>query len=946
MDTRAWFGGVLFSLAPCATLAHAMTQGEPSATEHVTLEGFVLAPDGSPAEGAMVTSSAGGQAVTDVAGFYRLAVQVPREATGLEVSAVGSAGGVASARVALSASTPTTRGNPLVLSLLASCSPCSPRWVPTFGEQAGVDGSVLDFATFDDGHGPALYVAGAFLTAGGVPAKRIARWDGSRWTALGSGMSGGSYPEVRALAVYDNGRGPALYAGGSFTTAGGGPANHIARWDGSSWTALGGGSNDEVRALAVYDDGGGPALYAGGSFTTAGGVPASHVAKWNGSSWAALGSGMGGTYASVDALTVFDDGRGAALYAGGAFTTAGGGPASCIAKWNGSSWAALGGGVDSAVYALAVYDDGGGPALFAAGSFLFAGGAPARKIARWNGSGWTAVGGGFHDGEDDVFALVVYDDGGGPDLCAGGNFFSVGGVSAFDIARWNGSSWAALGSGMQDDHGGVGALAVYDDGRGPALYAGGGFTIAGGVGASGIARWDGSRWAAPGSGLSGDVRALAKYDDGGGPALFAGGYYFATATARGGSANWIAKWDGSSWAALGGGVDNIVNALAEHDDGRGPALYVGGAFTTAGGVAVNGIARWDGSRWTALGGGVRGTYASVAALAVYDDGRGPALYAGGTFTSAGGVAVDNIARWDGSSWSPLGSGVGGNFSSVAALAVFDDGGGPALYAGGNFTSAGGFAANGVARWDGSSWSALGSGVETYPGVAALAVFDDGRGPALYAGGDFTIAGGARVTGIARWDGSRWSALGSGVSGGVHALLVHDDGSGPALYAGGSFTTAGGVAANRIARWNGSAWSALGGGMTGYALDFIPDVLALAALADAGGPALFAGGTFASAIDSGDSFLARWSCPKDVLAPALSCPSSVLVLDALGSPPGEVVSFSVTASDCRDPAPVVMCVPPSGSFFPRGTTLVTCTATDASGNQSTCQFPVTVRLKAR
>jgi hypothetical protein len=41
----------------------------------------------------------------------------------------------------------------------------------------------------------------------------------------------------------------------------------------------------------------------------------------------------------------------------------------------------------------------------------------------------------------------------------------------------------------------------------------------------------------------------------------------------------------------------------------------------------------------------------------------------------------------------------------------------------------------------------------------------------------------------------------------------------------------------------------------------------------------------------------------------------------------------------------VCVPPSGSFFPRGTTLVNCTATDATGNQSNCQFPVTVGFKA-
>ena len=149
--------------------------------------------------------------------------------------------------------------------------------------------------------------------------------------------------------MFDDGGGPALYAGGCFTTAGGVAANHIAKWDGSSWAALGSGVNDTVWALTVFDDGGGPALYAGGSFTSAGGVAASRIAKWDGSSWAALGSGIGGASPYVGALTVFDDGGGPALYAGGNFQSAGGVAAKRIAKWDGSSWAALGSGIGGAV---------------------------------------------------------------------------------------------------------------------------------------------------------------------------------------------------------------------------------------------------------------------------------------------------------------------------------------------------------------------------------------------------------------------------------------------------------------------------------------------------------------------------------------------------------------------------------------------------------------------
>jgi hypothetical protein len=109
-----------------------------------------------------------------------------------------------------------------------------------------------------------------------------------------------------------------VYAGGGFTTAGGNAANYIAEWNGSSWSALGSGMSPDystVYALAVS----GGTLYVGGSFTTAGGVAATNIAQWDGSTWSPLGSGMGGSYPSVSALAV----SGSTLYAGGDFKTAG-----------------------------------------------------------------------------------------------------------------------------------------------------------------------------------------------------------------------------------------------------------------------------------------------------------------------------------------------------------------------------------------------------------------------------------------------------------------------------------------------------------------------------------------------------------------------------------------------------------------------------------------------
>jgi hypothetical protein len=145
----------------------------------------------------------------------------------------------------------------------------------------------------------------------------------------------------------------------------------------------------------------------------------------------------------------------------------------------------------------------------------------------------------------------------------------------------------------------------------------------------------------------------------------------------------------------------------------------------------------------------------VGSLAVFNDGSGNALYAGGAFLHAGSVVAHRIARWNGSAWSPVG--LGFDDGVVNSLSAFDDGSGPALYAGGGFTSGEGSSMTGIARWNGSSWSALGSGIRalsTQSIVYALASFDDGtgRGPDLYAGGTFASAGAHASANIAEWRG--------------------------------------------------------------------------------------------------------------------------------------------------------------------------------------------------
>ena len=225
----------------------------PSLEQLVVLEGFVLESDGAPAEGAVVVTSAGGRALVDRNGRYRLETRVPIAAESLQITAVGTEGQnlAASRSVDLYSAAAIIEVPTFQLDLGTTCQP---SWLPTFGGLPGTDGEVHALAVYDDGSGPALYAGGAFTSAGGVQVNRIARWDGSTWAALGSGIN----DLVLALTVFDDGGGPALFAGGRFNEAGDG-LHRIAKWDGSTWASLGDGMRGNlnetiVEALTVFDD--------------------------------------------------------------------------------------------------------------------------------------------------------------------------------------------------------------------------------------------------------------------------------------------------------------------------------------------------------------------------------------------------------------------------------------------------------------------------------------------------------------------------------------------------------------------------------------------------------------------------------------------------------------------------------------------------------------------
>ena len=660
------------------------------------------------------------------------------------------------------------------------------NWQGIGGQLPGFDGPVNAVVYDSVGN---LYIGGSFTHASGVPVNDIAKWDGSNWSSLGSGMDN----SVFALAIdgSDN-----LYAGGFFTSAGGILANRVAKWDGSSWSAVGSGTDDGVYSLALSTS----SLYVGGNFTTAGGVAASNVAKWDGASWSALGVGTNDT---VYALAVNASGT---LFAGGSFTDAGGSYVGRIAEWNGSAWSTFDAnefGVNNTVYSIAIDASN---VLYIGGDFNVAvsngGQFLVPRVLKWIAPNWVPLGPDFSNGG---VRVIRFDHSG--TLYAGGNFSRIGGVFVDKVAKWNGSTWSQAGSAGFDTNDVVSTLASDPSNH---ITIGGSFASIGIV-LNNIATMNGASWNSLGGEMNGPIRALTLDASNN---LYVGGPF---TSIRGVAVHNFAKWDGSNWSDVSGGANAEVDALVTDQANN---VYAGGQFTEIGGLTTTGIAKWDGSVWSSLAAGAgspvyalavstsSSVYASLGSLVIQWDGTqwsvlgdgdgmddfvralavdtAGTVYAGGDFSTADDANTDYIAAWNGASWGPLGSGMS---DSVYALQVDSKNN---LYAGGQFTSAGGVPANYVAEWDGASWSALGNGMDARVSSLEVDPVDN-----VFAGGLFATAGDVPANGIAIWNGSTWAALGSGLTNGdVSSLAVASSGI---LYAGGSFTGAGGKSAPYIAQ---------------------------------------------------------------------------------------------------------------------------------------------------
>lgn len=267
-----------------------------------------------------------------------------------------------------------------------------------------------------------------------------------------------------------------------------------------------------------------------------------------------------------------------------------------------------------------------------------------------------------------------------------------------------------------------------------------GHLVAAGVGTS-IRTWDGTGWEEINGGAftATAVDALTVHDGD----LIAASYHFVGPIYR------VHRWDGVAWEQIGEQFNGRVLALVSHQG----ELIAGGDFTSVGGTAANSIARWNGTDWVPLGDGLRhlsNPSDRVEALAVYDG----ELIASGSFSIAGDQPANNMAAWDGASWSPF---AGGRPTTVGTMLVWNG----SLF----------IRRSQVEEWDGTSWIALpglslhyAHGLVAHDGriaVTRIEVHNPGTPQQVQLGS------------VHRWNGAAWEQLGPTLSGAARGLIVYN-----------------------------------------------------------------------------------------------------------------------------------------------------------------------------
>jgi len=258
-------------------------------------------------------------------------------------------------------------------------------------------------------------------------------------------------------------------------------------------------------------------------------------------------------------------------------------------------------------------------------------------------------------------------------LYVAGNFSDASGVTnTSKLAKWNGTSWQSVTNLFQAGHE-LNALEVFNN----VLYIGGEFT-SGPV--RNIIKFDGAIFSSLSNGVNDKVNALLDY----GTHLIVAGDF---TEVNGNSYSRIARYNGTSWSSVNNATFNDeIYSLGIYEG----LLYAGGRFETGGGVQANYLVCFYGGNWIKVGNGVEDR---IYAITYWNRQLVVAGQHKFSYNLTDTVYVNRISRFDGTRWNTFATGMNGK---VNALHISND---SALFAVGEFTTAGGRVANRVARWD-------------------------------------------------------------------------------------------------------------------------------------------------------------------------------------------------------------------------------------------------------
>ncbi len=286
--------------------------------------------------------------------------------------------------------------------------------------------------------------------------------------------------------------------------------------------------------------------------------------------------------------------------------------------------------------------------------------------------------------------------------------------------------------------------------------------------------------------------------------------------------------------------DEFTNGFVVEFEEYNGSIYATGFFNVLCDQSINYVAKWENDQWVA------------AEFDLTDPGHSFRVIDEDLYIARYEESIDSnwVYVYDGVSLEKLGKGVYlttasglSNLPNIYDVIEYNG----TIVACGEFDRVGEEEISGIMQWDGTDWSPMGAGLTgniqgSFPLLFPHSLYVQGND--LYVTGNFRFAGEVEANGIAKWNGTEWEAVGAGFNGTVYSLINYNG----ELIAGGSFTESNGVEMNRIAKWNGTDWEPFDFGFT----DVSPFFIFVHTLKELNGELLIAGGLKEIAFENGET----------------------------------------------------------------------------------------------